>query len=87
MKKIKFVGLLYLTLSSILFGFSGPEESDCSNDSTWICEGYCFLVGDLPTNLFQPVSATGATEQEAQDKSDCGPYQETGISCRKVEEN
>lgn len=55
--------------------------------SNWICEGYCFLGGDVPTNPFQPVSSSGATEQEARDNIDCGPYIETGIVCRVESES
>ena len=51
----------------------------------WSCSGYCFLGGDIPTNPWQPVSSVGATEQEARDNIDCGPYQEMGITCKMNE--
>ena len=64
------------------------EYSNLEQDaSLWLCEGYCFLGGDVPTDPFQPVSATGATEQEARDNIDCGSHEETGISCRMIEEH
>lgn len=68
-------------------GFSMENQVSEQEVSKWLCEGYCFLGGDVPTNPFQPVSATGATEQEARDNIDCGPYEETGISCRVIQED
>jgi hypothetical protein len=53
------------------------------NNSQWSCSGYCFLGGDTPTNPWQPVYSEGATEQEARDNIDCGPYEEVGITCRE----
>jgi len=70
-----------------LLGFSSENQTYDQDTAKWLCEGYCFLGGDVPTNPFQPVSATGATEQEARDNIDCGPYQETGISCRQIDGN
>jgi len=57
------------------------EDSPTANK--WSCSGYCFLGGDLPTNPWQPVSSEGATEQEARDNIDCGPYEEVGITCHE----
>lgn len=78
--KLLIVGVVFFSLG----GFSFFHESSESEGSYWRCEGYCFLGGDVPTNPFQPVSATGATEEEARENIDCGPYQETDISCRLI---
>lgn len=53
------------------------------NDSQWSCSGYCFLNGDTATDPWQPVYSEGATEQEARDNIDCGPYEEVNITCRE----
>jgi hypothetical protein len=80
-----------LLIGSVIYfsvlGFYDGIQVEEQDSSKWLCEGYCFLGGDVPTNPWQPVSATGATEQEARDNIDCGPYEETGISCRMIEEN
>ena len=80
---ILFTGLVLLLLSSGS-GYSDNPKNLEGEENEWICEGYCFLGGDVPTDPFQPISATGATEQEARDNIDCGPYTETGITCRKA---
>lgn len=77
--------MLFLVASTVL-GSSVAEESQPLEASKWVCEGYCFLGGDVPTNPFQPVIAYGNTEQEARDNIDCGAYTETGIACRQIEQ-
>lgn len=72
-------------ISFTSFGAAMGSELCRTGANHWVCEGYCFLGGDTPTNPFQPVSSSGATEQEARDNIDCGPYTETGIVCRQVE--
>jgi len=56
-----------------------------TNESKWVCSGYCFLGGDLPTNPWRPISSEGATEQEARDNLDCDPYMQSGVGCGQVQ--
>lgn len=77
--------LVFLTTS--LFGYSNHPNLENEKSPYWVCDGYCFLGGDVPVNPFQPVSSSGATEQEARENIDCGPYQETGIVCKEVASN
>ncbi|NBX76913.1 MAG: hypothetical protein EBQ92_10200 [Proteobacteria bacterium] len=69
-----FIGLI---TTQALGELNGAEKSK------WSCSGYCFLGGDTPTNPWVPVSSEGATEQDARDNIDCGPYQEVGITCEE----
>ena len=75
-----------IVVSSVFGVFaSGVMAHDENKAELWSCRGYCFMGGDTPTNPWIPVSSTGASEEEARDNIDCGPFVEVEISCRKVE--
>jgi len=82
---MKFFLFWFMSISSAtLLGEIGESDISSGSNRHWVCNGYCFLGGDTPVNPFQPVSSTGATEEEARENIDCGPYQETGIVCKEV---
>jgi hypothetical protein len=66
---------------------SAQGEDLAQTAELWLCSGYCFMGGDTATNPWVPVSANGASEQEARDNIDCGPFVEVGISCRSTRYN
>lgn len=73
------------SLSVFLALFIGANLS--WSEEKWECHGYCFLGGDCPTNPWQPVGSSGASEQEARDNIDCGSFEEVNITCSKTNQD